>query len=176
MANDVYNDSLTKDGSDSPMELFSRVPVKLKHLHTFGSPVYVLDATLQADKRIPKWSNRARVGIYLGASPRHSRKVALVLSLLTAHVLPQFHCKFNDLFGTRKASSGNPQVPSKWQSQAGFVVQDASFSSTELEFVIPSNIRDGHSAVGDIFYNPEPWILSVMLVEICSQLQFPLTK
>jgi hypothetical protein len=37
-------------------------------------------------------------------------------------------------------------------------------------------IRDGHSAVGDIFYNPEPWILSVMLVEICSQLQFPLTK
>jgi hypothetical protein len=37
-------------------------------------------------------------------------------------------------------------------------------------------IRDGHSAVGNNFYNLEPWIFSVMLMEICSQLQFPLTK
>jgi hypothetical protein len=39
-----------------------------------------------------------------------------------------------------------------------------------------NTIRDGHSAVGNNFYNLEPWIFSVMLMEICSQLQFPLTK
>jgi hypothetical protein len=38
------------------------------------------------------------------------------------------------------------------------------------------NIRDGHSAVWNNFYNLEPWIFSVMLWEIYSQLQFPLTK
>jgi hypothetical protein len=37
-------------------------------------------------------------------------------------------------------------------------------------------IRDGHSAVWNNFYNLEPWIFSVMLVEIYSQVQFPLTK
>jgi hypothetical protein len=40
----------------------------------------------------------------------------------------------------------------------------------------PLNIRDGHSAVWNNFYNLEPWIFSVMLVEIYSQVQFPLTK
>jgi hypothetical protein len=37
-------------------------------------------------------------------------------------------------------------------------------------------IRDGHSAVWNNFYNLELLIFSVMLVEIYSQVQFPLTK
>ena len=57
----------------------------------------------------------------MGNSPRHSRKIALALSLSTGHVSPQFHCVFDDLFDTRKRSSGNPSTPSMWQSKAGFV-------------------------------------------------------
>jgi hypothetical protein len=49
--------------------------------------------------------------------------VALVLSLKTGHVSPQFHGQFNDLFDTRKRTSGNPRIPSLWQEQTGFARQ-----------------------------------------------------
>ena len=60
MANDVSNSSPgIKQGQEgvSPIELFSQVAVspRLKHSHTFGSPVYVLDNRLQTEgKSIPK--------------------------------------------------------------------------------------------------------------------------
>ena len=83
----------------SPIEAFAQVDVapKLKHAHTFGSPACVLDSRLQVGKRISKWEHRSRIGVCLGVSPRHSRKVALVLSLKTGHASPQFHCHFDDL-------------------------------------------------------------------------------
>lgn len=123
MANDVANATPgIKNRTSSPIEVFSQVDIspRVKHLHVFGSPVYVLDSAVQAGKHIPKWQNKARVGLYLGASPRHSRKVALVLSLSTGHVSPQFHCKFDDLFETTRASAGNPVIPSRWQIKTGF--------------------------------------------------------
>ena len=127
-ANEVMNEAPASNDDQSPIEKFSSVNVstKLSQLHTFGSPVYVLDAKLQQGKRIQKWTNRSRVGVYLGPSPRHSRKVALVLSLTTGHVSPQFHCQFDDLFDTRRKSSGNPNIPSQWQGKTGFINADAT--------------------------------------------------
>lgn len=125
MANDVSNlTPILRQGQHvSPIELFSQVEVKpqVKYTHTFGSPVYVLDERLQAGQRKPKWEHRARIGIYLGASPRHSKKVALVLNLQTGHVSPQFHCQFDDLCDSLRPSAGNPLPQSRWQEQAGFV-------------------------------------------------------
>jgi len=106
----------------SPIERFSKVDVKpqVKVSHTFVSPCYVLDSKLQQNKHINKWSNQARVGMYLGMSPRHSRRVVLVLSLQTGLVSPQMHCKFDDLCDTLKTSSGNRFPRSQWQANAGF--------------------------------------------------------
>lgn len=136
IANDMVNDSPIQHKDDLPMELFSAVGVapRINHLHTFGLPVYVLDAKLQAGQRIGKWANRARVGIYLGSSPRHSRKVALVLSLLTGHVYPQFHCNFDNLLETRRASAGNLRVRSRWQEVTGFTEAATVEESTSMPF------------------------------------------
>ena len=122
MANDVANFAPGAQSGVSPIEEFSQVAVapRVRHSHAFGSPVYVLDSTLQtAGKRIQKWKQRARIGLYLGTSPRHSRKVALVLSLETGRVSPQFHLRFDDLFDTLRPLAGNAVPESKWQAAVG---------------------------------------------------------
>mmetsp|Transcript_23796 Transcript_23796/g.36148 ORF Transcript_23796/g.36148 Transcript_23796/m.36148 type:complete len:153 (-) Transcript_23796:990-1448(-) len=55
----------------------------------------------------------------LGRSPQHARNVALVLSLTTGLVSPQFHIKFDPSFHTVKQEN----FTSSWQLQAGFVSQ-----------------------------------------------------
>ena len=96
IANDNCNrtPAINNDGI-SPIELFSQVSIapQIKHAHTFGSPVYVLNSALQIQgKGVPKWDQRANVGIYLGISPRHSRKVALVLNLKNRPCIATISC------------------------------------------------------------------------------------
>ena len=94
-----------------------------EHWHHFGSPVYVLDSKLASGKKIDKWSERARVGIYLGRSSQHARTVVLVLSLTTGLTSPQFHIKVDSTFQTMQASFGSQQPASQWQSKCGFTTQ-----------------------------------------------------
>lgn len=128
MANEVSNLTPILVGQDhvSPIELFAQVEIRpqVKFAHTFGSPVYVLDAKLQAGHTKPKWEHRARIGMYLGPSPRHSTKVALVLNLQTGHVSPQFHVQYDDLYDTLKPTAGNPSPQLRWQERAGFAGKD----------------------------------------------------
>jgi GAG-pre-integrase domain len=123
MANDVHNFAPSIKEGVSPIERFLQVQVspRVRHSHAFGCPVYTLDGHLQAGKRIPKWENRSRIGLFLGWSPRHLRKVALVLNLITGHESPQFHVEFDDLFETMRPSAGNHPPPSLWQQKAGFL-------------------------------------------------------
>jgi Reverse transcriptase (RNA-dependent DNA polymerase) len=121
-ANDLNNRAPGIKTGISPLELFSQVDVtpKIKHSHTFGAPVYVLDQALQNQGgSIPKWNQRSNVGIYVGISPRHSRKVALVLNLETGHVSPQFHVVIDDFFETLRPSAGNKVPKSNWQRKTG---------------------------------------------------------
>lgn len=113
-ANDVHNSTAPRKGGASPIEKFASVKVRprLKNFHSFGCPVHVLKSNLQSGKTLPKWETRARVGIYLGPSPRHARSVALVLNMETGMVSPQYHVRFDDLFETVKRG-GIPE--SKWQ-------------------------------------------------------------
>eukprot|EP00978_Attheya_sp_CCMP212_P041459 scaffold238011_cov32-Attheya_sp.AAC.1 len=97
-------------------------PMKIRLQHTFACPTYALNSKLQGGKSIPKWQERARVGIYLGLSPQHSRYVAWVLSLTTGLVSPQFHVEFDDLFETVGKRAGNPVTVSKWQVLSGLKV------------------------------------------------------
>jgi hypothetical protein len=123
-ANEVHNFSPGIKSRVSPIELFSQVQVAphVRHCHTFSCPVYVLDGKLQAGQPLPKWDDRARIGLFIGFSPRHSRKVALVLNLMTGHVSPQFHVVFDDLFETLRPYAGNDIPKSLWQEKAGFII------------------------------------------------------
>jgi hypothetical protein len=108
----------------APIQLFSRVPVKvqLKTYHPFGCPTYVLHDTLANGKYHPKWSDRTRVGVYLGHSSQHASTVALVLNVNTGHVSPVFHCVFDDHFDCVPTDRF---VQSKWQELAKLLDKDA---------------------------------------------------
>ena len=108
----------------SPLGLFAgvtSVTPNLSSFHTFGCPTYVLDNALQQQhSQKTQWTERSRVGVYLGHSPDHASSVALILNIDTGHVSPQFHIKPDDAFAT---VSHNPllQTPSKWQDITGIV-------------------------------------------------------
>eukprot|EP00957_Ditylum_brightwellii_P202633 15331018-Ditylum_brightwellii.AAC.1 len=69
----------------------------LTEQHTWGCPVYILDACLQ-DKSgsVPKWDPQARLGVYLGPSSVHTGNVHLVLNPQMGHVSPQYHVVFDE--------------------------------------------------------------------------------
>ena len=123
MASDVYNSTPRIDEEASPIENFAGFKMRplLSRLHHFGCPVYVLHRKLQSGQKGRKWENRARVGVYLGHSTQHSKSIALVLSLETGLVSPQFHCSFDDLFETTEPKQRHLLPESKWQERAHFV-------------------------------------------------------
>ena len=125
-ANDVSNATPRKGHDVSPLERFTGVPVrpKLRHFHAFGCPTYVLDNALQSGQGIPKWKQRARLGIYLGPSPSHARSVALILNPRTGHVSPQFHVKFDDFFETvGNNPTGMDSPDPEWKYLSGFAIK-----------------------------------------------------
>ena len=124
MANDLLNHSPDLQRKHIPIEAFSGTKVRFNpnHWAHFGCPVYVLDKDLQQPgKKIGKWEYRARVGCYLGQSPQHARTVALVLSLQTGLVSPQFHVTLDPTFQTMRRSFGATPLQSKWMAKCHFV-------------------------------------------------------
>ena len=167
LANEVHKASLRKKDGKSPLELFSSSPVApdFKHLQPFGCPVYVLDAKIQGGNKGAKWSERARCGIYLGTSPRHARSVALVLSLETGMVSPQFHVTFDTLFETVRNNNNKSSVaglmPAKslWQFKLGFTTTDPSVSEGDGEPQLPQTSttdvsNDQHQAATPVTPHP----------------------
>ena len=88
--------------------------ITIRHYHTFGCQVYVLDAQLQGASFIPKWDTGVRVGAYFGRSPIHSVNISLILNLSTRHISPQFHVMFDKTFST-VPSLKNRSVPASWK-------------------------------------------------------------
>ena len=64
-----------------------------------------------------KWSERSRIGVYLGHSPHHATSVAWVLNITTGHVSPQFHVVFDDHFDTA-LQTNKQEISSLWQDLA----------------------------------------------------------
>ncbi len=110
---------MLEDGT-SWLELFSSIQVgsNLKHVHTFGCPVFVLQKVLASGSQLPRWSPCTHLGLNLGPSPMHARNVYLVLNLVTGCVSPQYHCCFNNFFKT--THHGAPDVSGTifWQHLA----------------------------------------------------------
>jgi hypothetical protein len=122
----IFNDAPALKGTHknrTPSEVFSGINIaaETRHHHTFGCPVYVTATQIQAGKSLPAWMSRAKVGINHIISPTHARSVALVLSLKTGLVSPQFHVKHDDLFQATGRKVGRFGLPtSHWQTLAGF--------------------------------------------------------
>ena len=64
-----------------------------------------------------KWSEHARVGVYLGQSPHHNKNVALVLDRDSGYVSPQFHVKFDNQFD----SVTDDKYESEWKVKTGLI-------------------------------------------------------
>ena len=108
--------------------------IDISTYHPWGCPVYVLQDKLQSGAaKAPKWDPRARLGVYLGYSPFHSRKVALVLNPHTGHVSPQYHVTFDDDFSTLPFVRKGIEPP-HWTTlfdQSTYKATDSPFEATE---------------------------------------------
>jgi hypothetical protein len=51
--------------------------------------MYVLDPKLQDGKKLPKWTKKSCLGMYLGASSTHSSTVGQILNLKMGYVSPK---------------------------------------------------------------------------------------
>lgn len=107
----------------------SQVNFNMNHWRTWGCPTYQLETNLQTSGIHGKWKERSKVGIYLGRSPLHARNVALVLSLETGLVSPQFHVQFDSAFNTVEQEPR--RWKSLWQKKAGFGDQGKVNRSTK---------------------------------------------
>ena len=110
----IYN-HLSNDKGISPVDFLtdSTVPRhKLKHIHVFGCPVYILDPVLQAGKKLPRWQPRSHRGVFTGLSPRHSSDMPLIINLQTGSIFPQYHVVFDDTFTTVSSIPEDQDPPS----------------------------------------------------------------
>ena len=108
----------------SRIEMFGNLKIrpKLRHYHPFGCPAYVLNSSTI----INKWEAKARVGIYLGISPKHARSVYLILNPTTGIVSPQYHVKFDSLFQTIK----DIKISINWKEKCHFQKAKLTKSTT----------------------------------------------
>ena len=79
----------------------------------FASSVGVKVDEYRADNHIfsvsiPKWRKRSRLGQFLGFSPNHSTKVAMMSNVRTGHISPQFHVVFGDFFSIVSTTFQDP--------------------------------------------------------------------
>jgi len=115
LAVDIHNSTPGLSGL-SPDEIFSgqkSTKNRLADFHTFGCPVFVLEASLQDGHKLPKWKPRSRLAVYLGLSPNHATSVPLVLNTSTGLVSPQYHLVFDDLFSTTNCLQTD-KLPTHW--------------------------------------------------------------
>jgi hypothetical protein len=130
----------------TPLELISRERSDYKDLfrcHVWGCPVFVLEAILQNDQKLPKWNRQAQMGQLVGFSDEHSSLVANVHHLSTNFISPKFHIVFDDLFETvKRIGVDEPVIESICQDL--FQLNRELYAKEELE------------KAGNIIYQPPP--------------------
>ncbi len=78
----------------------------MKHMHTFGCPVFALQNALASSNQLP-WFSPCVPWAQFGPGPMHTRKVYLDLNLITGCVSPQYCCCFEDFFKTTHYSASD---------------------------------------------------------------------
>jgi hypothetical protein len=113
----LHNNLPVLEDGTSRLELFSSIQVgsNLRHVHTFGCPMFALQNALASGSQLPRWSPRMRFGLNLGPRHMHARNVYLVLNLVTGCVSPQYHCHFENFFETTRHGAPNVSGTICWQ-------------------------------------------------------------
>ncbi len=145
---------MLEDGT-SRLELFSSIQVgsNLKHVHTFGRPVFALQSVLASGSQLPCWSPCAHFGLNLGPSLMHARNVCLVLNLVTGCVSPQYHCCFDSCFKTTRHGAPDVSGTIYWQQLANL-----DHAKTTLSKV---STPEQHSVISlEIPFDEEPHTMS----------------
>jgi hypothetical protein len=116
----LHNNLPVLEDDTNRLELFSSIQVgsNLRHVHTFGCPVFALRNMLAYKNQLPRWSPCTHLGLNLGPSPMHARNVYLVLNLATGCVSPQYHCHFNNFFETTRHDALDVSGTICWQQLA----------------------------------------------------------
>ena len=129
----------------SPSEIFcgsKSEHYELKQARVWGCPVFVLDASLQDGKKLPKWQPRSRQGVYLGVSSEHASNVGLVMNLNTKHISPQYHLVYDELFLT--VPSNGEVAPPLWKE-----LFSKHRVQTSYDFVLDDEWKLPPEGVGD---------------------------
>ena len=148
----LHNITPNMSTGHAPEELWTKTRSnhsRLRNLHVWGCPVYVLNPKLQDGGRLPKWDPRSRRGQNVGISPLHASTVALVRNLSTGNISPQFHVVYDDFFETVHTTGDDPP-PDDWadmilmQSHRAPIDTDDSDYLPELsdEWLSPSELAD----------------------------------
>ncbi len=113
----LHNNLPVLEDGTSRLELFSSIHVgsNMKHVHTFGCPVFTLQNALASGNQLPRWSPHACLGLNLGPSPMHTRNIYLVLNLVTGCVSPQYHCHVDNFFETTRHGAPDVSGTICWQ-------------------------------------------------------------
>ena len=141
----VFNRLPNLESGLSPNEIWSSTRAShddFRRAHVFGCPVYVLEPKLQDGKKIPKWSPRARLGMFLGFSTLHSSLVPLVLNVKTGKISPQYHVIFDDKFETVPSLSDGQDLDEQW-NHIFDVGCEAEFF-LDLEYDDSGNVKTSH--------------------------------
>jgi hypothetical protein len=142
----VYNRFLNVRLGLTPLELITRECSDYKdllHFHVWGCPVFVLEAKLHNDQKLPKWNQRARMSQFVDFSDKHSSLVANVRHSSTNFISPQFHVVFDDLFKTvNRTGVDEPATKSIYQDL--FQLNKELYAEEELD------------KAGNIIYQPPP--------------------
>jgi hypothetical protein len=130
----LHNNLPVLEDGTSRLELFSSIQVgsNLRHVHTFGYPVFALQNVLASGSQLPGWLPRAHLGLNSGPSPMHARNIYLVLNLVTGCVSPQYHCCFDNSFET--TGHGAPDVSGTicWQQLANLDCAKTALSKVSV--------------------------------------------
>ncbi len=157
-----HNSLPVLEDSTLRLELFSLICVgsNMKHVHTFGCPVFALQNALASGNQLPCWSPCARILLNFGPSPMHARDVYLVLNLVTQCVLPQYHCRFDNFIET--TCHGAPDVSSTicWQQLANLDCASMILSKVSMpkqHSIISSEMpseEDTNTTTSEPFFEP----------------------
>jgi Reverse transcriptase (RNA-dependent DNA polymerase) len=136
------NDIASKGKDKTRIELYtgSSVRPNVKNHHHFGIPIYVLNNEMQQGHKIPKWMSRARIGIYLGKSPRHARNVSLVLNPRTGLTSPQFHIKHDDSFETVRTTKD--ETHGWWITKCGFTREQPASNVPQQQILLETSKKN----------------------------------
>ena len=125
----------------TPIEIFTGLktqdPQFLLRCRVWGSPCYVLDPRLQDGKRIPKFTKRSRLGMYMGLSNQHSSSVGRILNLQTGNVSPQYHVIHDEQFTSVHGTLSDELFDAgEWNSLIKL--------DPPVNYVDPNDVVDGH--------------------------------